>query len=116
MTIQQSVWAVFQEMKEDDYVIEDRREYEKDQLQKMYNLTETEADQLYRLVQGEFTDKTSLYRSNWTETQQNMEDAVLLAETISESIHQGYDGWSDEEKVVIQLYLNDIGVALFHSK
>lgn len=48
----------------------------------------------------------SLYRSNWT-----AEDALVLGETITESIHQDLDGWSDEEKVVINKYLEDIQVA-----
>lgn len=47
-----------------------------------------------------------LYRSQWSP-----EDAVKVTELITESIHQGFDGWSSREKSVIRKYLNDLGIA-----
>lgn len=47
-----------------------------------------------------------LYKSNWSD-----EDAQVLAEVVTESIHQSFDGWSSREKTVIRKYLNDLGLA-----
>lgn len=55
-------------------------------------------------------DVESLHRSYW-----EPEDAVRLAETITESLHQDLDGWSDEEKQVIKAYIEDIGRAMYHA-
>ncbi len=47
-----------------------------------------------------------LYKSNW-----KPEDALILGETITESLHQNLDGWSSRDKSVIRKYLEDIGLA-----
>ena len=36
----------------------------------------------------------------------------LLATTITESLHQSLDGWSEGEQITIMRYLNDIGLAM----
>ncbi len=36
---------------------------------------------------------------------------TLCTEVIGECIHNSYEGWSDGEKVVIELFLMDLGIA-----
>ena len=50
--------------------------------------------------------KFKMYRTEWTE-----QDAVLVARTISESLHQSLDGWTEDEAKVIRAYLDDIALA-----
>lgn len=37
---------------------------------------------------------------------------AAIGECIGESIHQDFDGWEDRDKVVIMLYLYDLGIAV----
>jgi hypothetical protein len=53
----------------------------------------------------------SLYRSQWAPA-----DALLLAEMITESLHQGLDGWNKKERKVIERYLADIELAMEHGR
>lgn len=48
-----------------------------------------------------------LYKSHWTD-----KEAQQLAEIVTESIHQNFDGWTSQEKSVIRKYLNDLGLAI----
>ncbi len=41
------------------------------------------------------------------------ENGNLFLETVQESIHQSYDGWSDEERLVIRAYLADVTWATY---
>lgn len=52
------------------------------------------------------TKEFSLYRSNWSN-----EDAQVLAQTITEAIHEGLDGWSPKEQKVIKAFLEDVALA-----
>ena len=40
------------------------------------------------------------------------DESVRLTTTILESLHQSMDGWSAGDKMVIELYLNDLMLAL----
>jgi len=68
-----------------------------------YRLTRAEVEYLNKLSDSSVGP---LYQSQW-----EPEAAVALAQTISESIHQSFDGWSDQEKAVIQMYLADLAIA-----
>jgi hypothetical protein len=101
------IWQTYEGIIDAD-VLEDRREYVTEDLQKAYDLNTLEAIYLERLIQSNFDPEAeSLYRSHWTD-----EDAQNLAECVTESIHQGLDGWDDRDKAVITLYLHDLGLAL----
>ena len=101
------VWALYQEMIDTD-VLEDRREYSDEDLVQAYGTSPEETKYLMRLILSEFAPCTAaLYRSHW-----NFRDAQGLGRCVTESIHQGFDGWEDSEKVLIQLYLHDLGTAL----
>jgi uncharacterized protein YcgL (UPF0745 family) len=105
------VWRVYERIIELDQ-LEDRREYEIDQHCKMYGFTLEEGTYLYKLIQADFDPKTeSLYRSHW-----EPEDAMDVAVTLTESIHENFDGWEDHEKAIIKLYLHDISRAMWEIK
>jgi len=98
------VWQTYQDILDND-LLEDRREYSTDDYITSYEMTREEADYLDRLVQAHFdAEAVEPY------------GAPELGETVTESIHQGFDGWSDGEKAVIQTYLNDIGKAIYHGR
>lgn len=111
MAATKKVWKIYQEYIDLD-LLEDRREYSINDHQRQHNLTMSDATTLYKLVQTHFTEKAkSLYRSHWDE-----KDALELAINITEAMHQGLDGWSDQEKVVITLFLHDLAVAQYYSE
>jgi hypothetical protein len=53
----------------------------------------------------------SLYRSQWAPA-----DALLLAEMITESLHQGLEGFTARERKAIEKYLADIELAMEHGR
>lgn len=101
------VWKSYEEIGELN-LLEDRREYSLEDLQwSEPTFSQEEINYLYRLIQMNFHPSAGkIYRSNWTS-----EEALKLAENITESIHQGLDGWTDAEKVIINLYLHDLAIA-----
>ena len=91
------------EQMEETGVLEDRREYDVEDLKKCYGLTDQEAADLHYLVQRTFDpDRKSAYEC----------DPTRLGITIRESLHQGLDGWSSHEQVIIEKYLDDIALAV----
>ncbi len=85
----------------DEDVLEDRREYEIDQLETMYGLDNEDAGQLHILIQDSFEPR------GWaTEPAQDLKDMLGEAE------HEGFDGWSDSDRFVIMAFLADISKAL----
>lgn len=52
-----------------------------------------------------------MYESYW-HTPELTDRAVVIVEQITESIHQGFDGWTELEQLTINKYLNDIGLAV----
>jgi len=90
-------------------VLDDRREYDEEEFQLSYpDLSSEQVSYLNDMVQSYFEpDVASLYRSRWSDG-----NARILAETITEAIHQDFDGWSDGEKVIIRLFLHDLGRAV----
>ncbi len=101
------VLQILEDLEEAD-VIEDRREYDEEEFARSYpDLTAEQVSYLHELVQSRFENVASLYRSSWSAT-----NGRIVAETITEAIHQGLDGWSDGEQVVIRLFLHDLGRAV----
>jgi hypothetical protein len=110
------VWRVYDELIGTD-LLEDRREYSIEDFQKMYDLSEEQAYYLNQLIQQQFDPSyKNLYGfigcmvpSTYQDDDHNRRDAVT--ECLLESMHQYYDGYEDGEKVLIQLYLNDLAIA-----
>ncbi len=79
-----------------------------DQWKEWYHLNDEEVGLLYQYLgmvpEGEPTP-TNMYSIP-------TEDAGKVLECLQESIHQSFDGWPDNQKVVIQAYLHDIAYAV----
>ena len=108
------VYRIWQNLDEAD-LLEDRREYDEDMLRQSYPiLTKPTAHYLHQLIQLPFNpDYKSLY--DITPNSSAEKDAYLrmscVSEVIGECMHNNLEGWSDGEKVVIQLFLMDLGIA-----
>ncbi len=106
------VYSTWQELSDND-VLEDRREYDLELLAESEpHLNPEQVTYLYDLIQIPFEQYVAtLYRTTWSD-----KDAQVLAENITESIHQSLDGWDDGEKVIIELFLHDLGRAQYHTE
>ncbi len=107
-----AVYRIWQELNEAE-LLEDRREYDEEMLRKSYpELTKPMAYYLWHLIQRQFEPNVAtLYRTIWSDR-----DAQILAGNITESLHQSLDGWDDGEKVIIELFLHDLGRAQHESE
>ncbi len=108
------VYQVWQGLDEAD-LLDDRREYDEEELATSYpELNEIQVSYLHELIQLPFNPD---YRSLYSITPNNdaEPDAQLrmscVSETIGECMHNSLEGWSDGEKVVIELFLMDLGIA-----
>lgn len=100
------VWETYEAILDTD-VLEDRREYSFEDIQKMYDLNDGETQYLLKLIASNFNpNASSVYRSTW-----EPDEAMKLAQNITEAIHQELDGWEPHEKVIITLFLHDLAIA-----
>ena len=110
MTDHTKVFRIYQDLMDnhgsgtDDDVLEDRREYDKEMIRTGYDLNKYDGEMLYNLIQGNF-------RPNWDKY-----TAKEVYDMIGEAEHEGFDGWSESDRVVIMAFLADIGLALQMSK
>ncbi len=80
---------------------DDRREYDQCDLKRAYDLNDHDANTLYKVIQGE-TDlqcniaHQTLYKAKW------------ILEQIQIADHDGYNGFNEEEQVIIKAFLSDI--------
>ncbi len=108
------VYQVWQTLDEHDE-LGNMREYNEEQLANAYpNLDKVQLSYLRELIQLPYNKD---YRSMYDITPNNdaEPDALLrmscVSETIGECMHNSLEGWSDGEKVVIELFLMDLGIA-----
>ncbi len=95
------VIALFDEIRDDDAILEDRREYDAEMLATMYGLTAQEADDLYWLIQDLFDPNTPIPLDRCSPD--------LLREALVEAAHSDLDGWDNpHDKVVIYRFLTDM--------
>ncbi len=106
------VYSTWQELRDDD-MLEDRREYDLELLAESEpHLNPEQVSYLYDLIQMPFEPNVAtLYRTIWSD-----KDAQILAGNITESLHQSLDGWDDGEKVIIELFLHDLGRAQYETE
>ena len=93
------VYKIWNDLLDDEPIMNDRREYEPDQLERMYDLTEYDAALLAVLIKGHF--EPGVYSLSDL-------DPTEVVDMIGESEHEGFDGWSESDKVVIIAFLYDI--------
>ncbi len=91
---------IVQEM-EDLGILEDRTEYDIEDLKKGYDLDHETAKTLYMFLQVE---RYGLDWDRWSGDQ--------IKDMIGEASHQGYDGYSRTEQITITAFLYDIVAAL----
>jgi len=102
----QKVLTILDELTDSDW--DDVRELTVRDLAIRFQLPDAEARYLHDLIK-EQTDPR--YCIDAIPTQPG--DMVL--DTIKESIHQGFDGWSEHEQLIIRAYLADIALAVANS-
>ena len=56
---------------------------------------------------------SDMYRTDWD---QNPIEAVHVCQTITEVMHQSYEGWTDAEQSTIKAFLNDLALAVRNGK
>lgn len=106
------VAEVCEQLDEDEELFNDRREYTVEDLARAYSVPEEEAVLIFNWIQSRVNPRYSVYGNGADFTKGSEE----LGNMIKESLHQGLDGWSAYQKVVIEAYLADIGLAISNSK
>ncbi len=104
MTNLKELSELLQELEDQD-LMEDRSEYDVEDLMKAYDLDHHDASTLYLCIRGRtIGSEHDMYRLD-------KDHSKALLEAIQESIHQWHDGWEDEEKIIIEAFLSDIAWA-----
>lgn len=81
---------------------DDLREHDPELLSHKFDLNTRDAELLWAVLQAESDQRRDVYGR----------DPKQVGEMIQESLHQGLDGWSIREQLVIKAYLGDIGYAI----
>ena len=109
-----AVYRIWQELIDND-LLPLWSEHDEHELLKRHPILGRRAvNYLYQLIQRPFDPN---YKSLYDITPNNdaEPDAKIrkdsVCEVIGEAMHQSLDGWSDGEKVVIELFLMDLGAA-----
>jgi hypothetical protein len=84
-------------------LLEDRQEYEIEDLMDCYQIDNESAKYLFDMINGNSIDI-------------NMVSSEELMEAMKESIHQGFDGWEENEIFIIQKYIDDLIIAAIQSR
>jgi hypothetical protein len=104
----QKVGEVFDSMI-DDGTIEDRREYDRDMLIKMYDLNKDEANVLYQIIEEMF--QPEMMAMDLT----NM-NAEYIKEYLLESIHGGWEGFDSGAQIAFMLMIGDLKRAVLDGR
>jgi hypothetical protein len=84
-------------------MLEDRREYSPEDLQKAYRLTGEEAEDLHWLVQQQF----ELQKPTLPEL--GNIPAATVKSFLEEAVHSNFDGWDNEhDRVVLERFVADL--------
>jgi hypothetical protein len=90
-------------------VLEDRREYSREDLQSSYSLTEQEATDLHWMIQCNFNPK---YINPYGFLEhRTIAEAQKFCEGCLEALHNSLDGWdSEHDRITIERFLSDIAL------
>jgi len=95
---------------EESGVLEDRREYTREDLKKGYDLTDEEASDLYFLVQRQFTTDPNPYNL-MEEYRKDPKVGAWVIEYIVEAIHNSFDGAGNEhDRIIVEQTFCDIAL------
>jgi hypothetical protein len=95
-----NIMDLFEEIRDDDSLLNDRREYCKEDLQSAYGLSNQDADDLYWLIQDECDADIKPFDSL---------NAESIKAFIQDALHSNLDGWEGHDKIVILRFISDIG-------
>lgn len=89
-------------------VWDDIREYDVGLLQRRFDLTEPDATVLWLAIQSRTDPRRDIYKTHKV-------NYHLIGEYVIEALHQGLDGWTVEQGLVIQAFLADIAWGINHT-
>lgn len=93
------VYTIWNQLLEQESILEDRREYEVDQLVHMYELSKEEGVQLHALIQG-------LFRPGVTVHDDIPEE--VYKEYFMDSIYNNWEGFSQSEIIALTIMMFDM--------
>lgn len=96
----EEVFATLEESEDTNW--DDLRQHEPELLSHKFDLNTRDAELLWAVLQADTDYRRDVYGRN----------PKQVGEMIQESLHQGLDGWSVREQMVIRAYLGDIGYAI----
>jgi len=88
-------------------VLEDRREYDPDQLAKMYQLDNVQADDLFALIQRRFDPSIRIHVQSRILPIEQM-PAARVYEYLTEFEEGNTDGWSEHQVICIMQFIDDM--------
>lgn len=99
----EEVFSMLEESEDTNW--DDLREHDPELLSNKFDLNTRDAELLWAVLQSMMDGRRDVYGR----------DPKQVGEMIQESLHQGLDGWSVREQMVIRAYLGDIGYAINQS-
>ncbi len=78
-----------------------------------FGLTEADANLVYLAIQGQTDGRRSECYA--TDSRKEPGSTWSLNDVLAEAIHQGFDGWEPDERLVIAAFLADLGLAVSES-
>ena len=100
MTRVEWAWTQIDEASDEEW--DDMQGWSDSDFQLRYGVDEEDAGLLWLVVQSRVDSRRSVYDMNPTR----------VGEMIQEALHQGLDGWTIKQGLVIQAFLSDIGYAV----
>ncbi len=92
------IQEIYNEIIEND-LIEDRMEYGIEDLMSSYQIDNESAKSLFDMIHRKYLSLSDC-------------PSEMIKEMILESLHQGLDGWNEEESKIIDDYISDILLAI----
>lgn len=101
----QTIGQIWKDIVDHD-LLDDRFEYDPDELAMSYALDKDDSMVLWLAIQGTQDPDRSI--------DQQRPEAII--EALVEADHQDLDGWTDDHKVVIRAFMSDIGIAAHNTE
>jgi hypothetical protein len=93
------IFEIFEEIRDDDSLLNDRREYSIDDLQSAYGLDQQEASDLQWLIANEIDPDHIFFDAL---------PAEGIKAFVQDALHGNLDGWEAHDKIVILQFIDDI--------
>lgn len=86
---------------------DDLNEHSPEDLKNKYDVSENDADILWMVIQSRTDNRRNIY---------DLDNEVFgqsVLTTIQEALHQGLDGWTEEQGLIIQAFLSDLAWSVY---